>query len=140
MSRPSLRHFFVSVCFLVSAAFLLLSSNHHVAHASSTAARRRGAYLFETVGCERCHSITGVGGVRAPDLGNVGLKRSADRIRKQILNGGLRMPPFGKVLKKDEVNDLVEFLTSCRTKTAPGCRQWMPPLPHKQSVAQSDDQ
>ncbi|MGA9426850.1 MAG: cytochrome c, partial [Terracidiphilus sp.] len=81
-----------------------------------------------------------VGGVRAPDLGNVGLKRSAGRIRKQIMTGGHSMPPFGGDLTKDEVNDLVEFLTSCRSKIAPGCRQWMPPLPPKQSEAQPDDQ
>jgi hypothetical protein len=36
------------------------------------------------------------------------------------------MPPFGSILSKDEVKDLVIFLTSCRTETAPGCRQWMP--------------
>lgn len=88
----------------------------------------------------RCHSITGVGGVRAPDLGDVGSWLAAGRIKNQIIKGGQRMPPFGKVLKKDEVNDLVEFLRSCQTKTAPGCRQWMPPLPQKQADDQSDDQ
>lgn len=140
MSRPFLRHLCVSVCFLGLAVFFFLSANRHVVHASSRADRRHGAYLFETAGCERCHSITGVGGVRAPDLGNVGLRRGAGRIRKQIMKGGHGMPPFGEALKKDEVNDLVEFLTSCRTRIAPGCRQWMPPLPHKQSEAQSEDQ
>ena len=84
----------------------------------------------------RCHSITGVGGVRAPDLGNVALRRDARRIKDQIMKGGHGMPPFGKVLKKDQVNDLVQFLTSCETKRAPGCRKWMPPLPQSPSVDQ----
>lgn len=34
------------------------------------------------------------------------------------------MPPFGRVLTRDEVGDLVTFLTSCRTDAAPGCRSW----------------
>ena len=71
-----------------------------------------------------CHSITGVGGKRAPDLGSVGLRRNARQIRKQIMGGGHGMPPFGEVLTKNEVNDLVAFLTSCRSDEAPGCRNW----------------
>ena len=47
----------------------------------------------------------------------------------QVVNGGHGMPPFGKVLSKDEVKELVVFLTSCKTEEAPGCRQWMPPEP-----------
>ena len=140
MSSTPRHYFWISACLLGMAAFVFFCAGHRVVHAANTSARQRGAYLFETAGCMRCHSITGVGGVRAPDLGNIGLKAKPGRIKKQILKGGLRMPPFGKVLKKDEINDLVAFLTSCRTKTAPGCRQWMPPLPHKQAAAQSDDQ
>jgi cytochrome c1 len=34
------------------------------------------------------------------------------------------MPPFANVLTKDEVKDVVAFLASCRTDTAPGCRRW----------------
>jgi mono/diheme cytochrome c family protein len=136
MSRPFRRYFSFCALLFGIAVFIHFSASPHIVHASSSAAHRRGAYLFETAGCERCHSITGVGGVRAPDLGNVGLKRGAGRIRKQIMNGGHGMPPFGKVLKKDEVDDLVDFLMSCRTKTAPGCRQWMPILPNSQSASQ----
>jgi hypothetical protein len=29
----------------------------------------RGAYLFETLSCVQCHSINGIGGTMAPDLG-----------------------------------------------------------------------
>lgn len=140
MSTVPRRYFWMGVCLLAMAASVLFCADHRVVHAANISARQRGAYLFETAGCMRCHSITGVGGVRAPDLGNIGLKANAGRIKKQILRGGLRMPPFGKVLKKDQVDDLIEFLTSCRTKTAPGCRQWMPPLLQRQAKAQSDPQ
>lgn len=90
-------------------------------------ARQRGATVFQTKGCERCHAILGTGGDRAPDLAGVGLRKTASQIRMQVVDGGHGMPPFGKVLSKDEVKDVVVFLTSCRTESAPGCRQWMQP-------------
>jgi len=82
--------------------------------------------VFHTRGCERCHAIQGVGGDRAPDLATVGKRRTASQIKTQVISGGHGMPPFGEVLSKDEVKDVVKFLSSCRTKDAPGCRQWMP--------------
>jgi mono/diheme cytochrome c family protein len=119
----------------VSACIFLLSflglvavlANRPVAFASNSDARERGATAFQTRGCEKCHAILGVGGDRAPDLALVGNRRTASRIKAQIMQGGHGMPPFGDVLSKDEVKDLVVFLTSCRTETAPGCRQWMKP-------------
>jgi mono/diheme cytochrome c family protein len=97
-----------------------------VAYASNGDARERGAVDFHTKGCERCHSISGIGGDRAPDLESVGSRRKADQIKAQILNGGHGMPPFRGVLTRNEVNDLVSFLASCRADKVPGCRQWMP--------------
>ena len=123
MPRPFLR--VVSSCIVLSACIFTFA-HHPVAHASNDGARERGATLFHTKGCEHCHSITGIGGDRAPDLGSVGQRRGSDRIKTQILKGGRGMPPFEGILTKDEVKDLVVFLTSCRTDTAPGCRQWMP--------------
>ena len=98
-------------------------------HAANEDGRQRGAAVFQTRGCERCHSILGVGGDRAPDLGNVGHRKTASQIRMQVVNGGHGMPPFGKVLSKDEVKDVVRFLASCKSETAPGCREWMQPEP-----------
>jgi mono/diheme cytochrome c family protein len=106
---------------------ILVFTIHPIAYASSEEARERGAVAFHTKGCEQCHSIAGVGGDRGPDLGSVGQRRGASQIKVQILKGGHGMPPFEGVLTKDEVKDLVVFLTSCRADTAPGCRQWMPP-------------
>jgi ubiquinol-cytochrome c reductase cytochrome b subunit len=67
-----------------------------------------------------------VGGTRGPDLGSVGLRRTPRQIRKQILHGGHGMPPFGGVLTRSEVDDLVLFLTSCRSDQVPGCRELIP--------------
>jgi mono/diheme cytochrome c family protein len=97
---------------------------HSITYASSKNVSERGAVLFQTKGCERCHSITGVGGDRAPDLSSVGQRRKSSQIKAQIVRGGGGMPPFKGVLAKDEVEELVRFLTSCRSDTPPGCRQW----------------
>lgn len=126
--------------FLGVACFLLLPTNYALAQSSKTDSRSHGAHLFETSGCQQCHSILGVGGDRAPDLGAVALRRDPQRIREQIVKGGHGMPPFGQTLKKDEIDELVDFLSSCRSKTAPGCRRWMPPPQQPQSQDQSDNQ
>jgi len=117
----------------VSASFVLLFCSALIAAFSTRAsassgseAKKRGATVFHTRGCEKCHAILGIGGDRAPDLATVGHRRSAGQIKTQIMNGGHGMPPFGEVLSKDDVKDLVAFLTSCRGESAPGCRQWMP--------------
>jgi mono/diheme cytochrome c family protein len=102
----------------------LTVGRHPITYASSKNVSERGAVLFQTRGCEGCHRITGIGGDRAPDLSSVGQRRKSDDIRAQILRGGHGMPPFKGVLAKDEVKDLVRFLTSCRSDTPPGCRQW----------------
>jgi mono/diheme cytochrome c family protein len=116
----------VSACiFFLGCSFaILIVVNRPVAHASNASDRDRGANVFHSKGCERCHSITGVGGDRAPDLSSVGRRHGARQIKQQILKGGNGMPPFKGVLTKGEVKDLVAFLTTCRTDSAPGCRQW----------------
>ncbi|MGA7315886.1 MAG: cytochrome c [Silvibacterium sp.] len=121
----------VSVCIALIASTIAITAvvNRPAAYASNTDVPERGAMVFQAKGCERCHAITGVGGDRAPDLGSVGQRRGANQIKTQIIKGGHGMPPFGNVLSKDEVKDLVAFLTSCRTDTAPGCRRWIPPQP-----------
>ncbi len=118
---------FLACPLLLTLTILVFVPDNHAAHASNADARQSGAVVFQTKGCERCHAIFGVGGDRAPDLGKVGQRKTANQIRMQIVNGGHGMPPFGKVLSKSEVKDVVVFLTSCKTEAAPGCRQWMQP-------------
>jgi ubiquinol-cytochrome c reductase cytochrome b subunit len=84
--------------------------------ASSREQRQRGAALFAARGCQRCHTIGDVGGHRGPNLSAVGKTASKAAIRKQIVNGSKVMPAFGDVLEAQEINDLVEYLRSCRKK------------------------
>lgn len=78
---------------------------------------RRGAELFATSGCQHCHSMNHVGGKKGPDLSNVGRTVNKAALRRQIVEGGDEMPPFGDVLEPAEVKDLVAYLHSCRAKT-----------------------
>jgi mono/diheme cytochrome c family protein len=123
-SRSAVPIFLVLLAYLTT---IFIMAKRPVVYASDSDARERGAIDFHTKGCERCHRISGIGGDRAPDLESVGSRRKARQIKSQILNGGHGMPPFSSILTKDEVNDLVSFLTSCRADKASGCRQWMPP-------------
>src|SRR5271156_1467285 len=127
MSYPLRRAVSASFALLFCSAFIAALATRASASPSGSEARERGAAVFQTRGCEKCHAILGVGGDRAPDLATVGQRRPAGQIKTQIIKGGHGMPPFGNVLSKDEVKDVLVFLTSCKTDTAPGCRQWMKP-------------
>jgi ubiquinol-cytochrome c reductase cytochrome b subunit len=71
-----------------------------------------GADLFYKRGCEYCHTISGYGGLRGPDLTHVGSRLNATEMQIRILNGGHNMPAFGAILTPEEVNALVAFLQS----------------------------
>ncbi len=115
----------MAVCIVLFALTLWFALAHTpLANALDSAARERGGKAFQTSGCLLCHSITGLGGDRAPDLGAVGARLTAAQIKTQILNGGKGMPPFGGVLSNDVVNDLAAFLKTCKSLKAPGCRTW----------------
>jgi mono/diheme cytochrome c family protein len=86
--------------------------------ASSASQRARGAAVFTTSGCQQCHTLQNVGCHRGPDLSGVGLRKSKTAMRKQIVYGSKVMPPFGDILKPDELKDLIAYLRSCREKPA----------------------
>ncbi len=71
-----------------------------------------GALLFNTKGCQACHAIAGQGGVRGPDLSNVGARLNEQELTWRILNGGYNMPAYGSILTPDELHKLVVFLQS----------------------------
>jgi len=89
------------------------------ARASSKEQRERGAALFASSGCQHCHTIGDVGGHRGPNLSNVGRTAKKAAIRNQIINGSDVMPAFGYVLKREEIEDLIAYLESCRQKPVP---------------------
>lgn len=72
----------------------------------------QGAVLFHQAGCEDCHSVGGYGGLRGPDLTNVGGRLTSQDMIIRIMNGGENMPSFARILSASELNDLVAFLQS----------------------------
>ena len=95
---------------------LLLAVCSPIALALSHKQRARGAAVFEVDGCQHCHTIHHAGGHKGPDLSGVGRRRSKAEIRRQIVYGGKGMPAFGKVLERDEINDLIAYLHACRER------------------------
>ena len=72
----------------------------------------QGAQLFHDKGCEYCHSISGYGGKRGPDLTTIGSQLTDYNITLRILNGGVNMPAFANILTPSEMDSLVAFLSS----------------------------
>ena len=71
-----------------------------------------GAKLFHDKGCLNCHLIHGYGGRRGPDLTYVGDKLSESDIVIRIVNGGVNMPAFGKMLTSEELAQITAFVQS----------------------------
>jgi mono/diheme cytochrome c family protein len=99
----------------VLSIFLAVSS---AAYASSRDQRAHGAAVFTANGCAHCHRMGNTGGKKGPDLSGVGRKLSRTQIHDQILKGGNEMPSFADDLDRNEVDDLVVYLRSCREKPA----------------------
>lgn len=75
---------------------------------------QRGVSLFYVKGCGFCHRINHFGGVKGPDLTYVGNRMSEMQLQIRIVNGGDKMPAYGGILSKDDLNQLVAFLASQR--------------------------
>ena len=71
-----------------------------------------GAKLFRDKGCLNCHLIDGYGGRRGPDLTYIGDTLSESDIVIRIVNGGVNMPAFGKMLTPEELAQITAFLQS----------------------------
>jgi ubiquinol-cytochrome c reductase cytochrome b subunit len=82
-----------------------------------------GQVLFHDKGCEYCHTVDGLGGLRGPDLSNVGNRLTEQDMVIRILNGGHNMPAFGSILHPDQVTDLVDYLKTRRLQAGPNLSQ-----------------
>ncbi len=88
------------------------------------AGAEKGAKVFATMGCTACHTVNGVGGHVGPDLSGEGLKaHSTAWLMAQIRNPKSHdpktvMPPF-TMLSNVQVGELVDYLTSLRSKPVP---------------------
>ncbi|MGH9504125.1 MAG: cytochrome b N-terminal domain-containing protein [Terriglobales bacterium] len=86
--------------------------------ADASSAAIHGQTLFYDKGCEYCHTINGLGGLRGPNLSDVGNRLTQQQMIVRILNGGRNMPAFASILHPDQVQDLVEYLKT--RKLGPG--------------------
>lgn len=84
---------------------------------TSNNAVAEGLQLFHDKGCEYCHQINGVGGIRGPDLTNVAGRLTSQEIVIRISNGAENMPAYGSTLDNSQLNALVAFL---ETRTGDG--------------------
>ncbi len=75
-----------------------------------------GAQLFYKKGCQFCHAISGHGGRRGPDLTTVAQRLNKEEMTIRIVNGGGNMPAFGAILSHEELNAVVSFLQTRKTK------------------------
>jgi mono/diheme cytochrome c family protein len=126
--RTRLKYFFLLpliLLFAVLHAQPLFASN-------TKAEEEAGAVLFRDKGCAYCHGVAGVGGKKAPILTGLRTDKEwpAAKITTQILNGGLKMPPFGDSLSNAQIAQLVAYL---RAKNRPV----PPPLPETKPAASS---
>lgn len=80
-----------------------------------------GARLFYDKGCEFCHTIDGYGGIRGPDLSNVGDRLTPAQITTRIYSGAANMPSYSGNMKPEELSALLAFLGS-RHKLPPSAR------------------
>jgi mono/diheme cytochrome c family protein len=71
-----------------------------------------GAALYRDKGCVQCHGADLNGNKKGPALADIHNDPAwpAEKITKQIRDGGQKMPPFGDSLTDPEIAQLVAFL------------------------------
>ena len=93
----------------------------------------RGEKIFRNdpvASCFRCHQLGGEGGVVGPYLDGVGARKQLDYLRESLVNpqakmaegftaGVSPMPPFGVLLKVQELEDVLAFLQTLKTEPDP---------------------
>jgi ubiquinol-cytochrome c reductase cytochrome b subunit len=77
-----------------------------------------GAKLFAQKGCIYCHSISGDGGRRGPDLTTVGDRLTEPQMIIRVSNGGYNMPGYAAILSSEELKRIVSFLQSREAPTS----------------------
>lgn len=78
------------------------------------APREIGGFVFKSQGCIACHNLDLAGGVLAPSLDNIGVRRDAAWLREKLRDPhasvpGTFMPSFSR-LSHEEIEGLVAYL------------------------------
>jgi hypothetical protein len=88
---------------------------------SSSSASLPGAKVFDSAGCGGCHTLGAArsDGTVGPNLDQ--LKPDAQRVERQVRNGGVGMPSFRNKLSEVEISQVAEFVSeSTRSSTMGG--------------------
>ena len=114
-----IRHSFLSsllVLGLVTILGLPISSQA----ADNNDQAKQGATLFRDKGCTFCHGVNGEGTKKAPAVNELWKDKTwtPEKITKQILDGGQKMPPYRESVSDEEASQLVEYLRA-KEKPAP---------------------
>lgn len=106
--------------------------------ADDAADRGRALFLSPSIGCFRCHKISGQGGIRGPDLTDVAGRaggrvpelaggeyllekiKAGSAFRYQVPKYAPMMPPFRTLAKEKQLKDIVAYLLALKPSTAPG--------------------
>jgi ubiquinol-cytochrome c reductase cytochrome b subunit len=78
-----------------------------------------GATLYHRKGCAFCHLVAGEGGLRGPDLTDVGRRLSRAQMETRLLVGGDNMPAYRETLSAAERARILDFLESRKASPAP---------------------
>jgi mono/diheme cytochrome c family protein len=121
--------YFYSLLILLLSIFAAASVQ---ASSKSKADEEAGAVLFRDKGCAYCHGTAGVGGKKAPNLSGLRTDKlwPPDKITKQIMNGGQKMPPFSDSLNDAEIAQLVAYLRAKQRPVPPPLPPPPPPPGH----------
>jgi mono/diheme cytochrome c family protein len=96
------------------AIFLLFAANaaYPFSDANTKSAEQAGAVLYRDKGCPQCHGVDLAGNKKGPPLAEIRIDKAwpPERLTKQILDGGEKMPPFREALTDDEIAQLVAYL------------------------------
>jgi ubiquinol-cytochrome c reductase cytochrome b subunit len=90
---------------------------------NASSAAMHGQVLFHDKGCEYCHTINHLGGLRGPNLSDVANRLTEQQMVIRVLNGGRNMPAFGAILHRDQVTDLVAYLETRKLRPVPDLTQ-----------------
>lgn len=101
------------------------------APADTPADVKAGAVLFRDKGCSYCHGATLQGTKKAPSLADIRIDKAwpPEKMTDQILNGGVKMPPFRDSLSDEEIAQLIAYLRA-RDRPAPPAGEAPPPPSH----------
>jgi mono/diheme cytochrome c family protein len=89
--------------------------------ADQKADEQAGAVLYRDKGCPQCHGADLAGNKKGPSIAEIRNDKEwpPERITKQIMEGGQKMPPFGESLTDQEIAQIVAFLRAKDRPTPP---------------------